>query len=473
MEEWPLQLCSLCLFSITSYRYGLDKMANVFAKGQRGLRRLGSARGSSSTSTSPVSARSLGPTSPRPISPHAVSPRVDSGLRKTPKATLDTYASNEEMYDALLETIVGHYKTLSAAQYSGEITLLKSLKGGLDASNLPALLFLPKLPLHLQQWIKTGRASPRLSSEEHLQQVLSLFTPQQVESLATIHRPNALFRRATAVFLSLFARTDKGIEVSPGGQLVVSRAWEVWREYIKRPGQVVQTARTVVDLIKTGQIGPTEIREVQSVLKSSETDSFLLSFLRAVERFYSEWTSLHPSVHPKRPSLNLERSVERLSTSRSPVTTPSHLSSSPFQASIEKLHRQACSGLREINPNLPSPSENSPSPCKRLTAERKRVEWEVELGFRQLLVAKMKDRDGDLAGENEKTLFGEMMRTVMTAEWRKRQRIVIGDRNLEEIIDNFREKLKSVAFVKREALKAAMKVKTEGQKQARISDFSL
>ena len=296
---------------------------------------------------------------------------------------------------------------------------------------------------------------------------------------------------------------------------MISRAWEIWREYVKRPGHVVQTARKVAELIKTGKIGPLEMKEVQSILKSissdSQKDSILLPFLRAVEAFYREWVSLHPHMHPKRPTLNLERSAERLSK-RSSVSTPSHLVStpkssrqssapksphhlftpkspyqsstpkslcqsstpkSPFSLSIEKIHNQACMGLREIDPNVQFTEENedSASPCKRPAAEAKRVEWEVELGFRRLLADKMRDRDGDLTGENAKTLFGEMSRTVMTNEWRKRQKAVIGERRLDEIISEFRRKLETVAFVKREALKAAMRVKEEGQNYVRQRHF--
>lgn len=305
---------------------------------------------------------------------------------------------------------------------------------------------------------------------------------------------------------------------------MVSRAWEIWREYVKRPGHVVQMARKVVDLVKKGKIGPLEMKEVQGILKSissdSQKDSILLPFLRAVEEFYKEWVSLHPHMHPKRPTLNLERSAERLSK-RSSVSTPSHLVStpkspcqsstqkspyqpftpkssyqsstpkspgrsstpkspnqsstpkSPFSLSIEKIHNQACMGLREIDPNVQftEESEDSASPCKRPAAEAKRVEWEVELGFRRLLADKMRDRDGDLTGENAKTLFGEMSRTVLTNEWRKRQKAVIGERRLDEIISEFRRKLETVSFVKREALKAAMRVKAEGQNYVRQRHF--
>lgn len=353
-----------------------------------------------------------------------------------------------------------------------------------------------------------------------------------------MEQPSACFRRAAEAYLWLFSRCDQEIEVSPGGLLVISRAWEIWREYVKRPGHVVQMARKVVEFIKTGKIGSLEMKEVQNTLKSissdSQKDSILLPFLKAVDAFYREWASLHPDMHPKRPTLNLERSAERLSK-RSSASTPSHLVSTPkspapksphhpftpaspyqsstpkspsqsstpkslyqsstpkslyqsstpkslyqsstpknpFSLSIEKIHNQACMGLKEIDPNVQftGESDDSPSPCKRPAAEAKRVEWEVELGFRRLLADKMRDRDGDLTGENAKTLFGEMSRTVMTNEWRRRQKAVIGERLLDEIISEFRRKLETVSFVKREALKAALRVKTEGQNYVRQRHF--
>lgn len=455
-----------------------------------------------------------------------MSPRVDCGLgRRTPRQTnrsreetqLRQSPDQRDAYDRLIQAIVEHYAVLGASQYSGEIELLRSLKGSLDASNLPALLLLPKLPSHIQQWIRAGRPETSLDSEKRLAEVLSRFNLQQVESLRAVEQPSAAFRRAAEAYLRLFSRCDREIEVSPGGQLVTSRAWETWRDYVKKPGHIVQMVRRVVELVKTGQIGPSEMREVQVFLKSAPCDSpktsILLPFLRAVEAFYREWIALHPELYPKRPCLNLERSAERLSrrsststptalTPKSPTyispfnastpKSPSHISlfktstpksplrtstpKSPFSLSFEKVHRQACIGLREIDPNVPftetEESEDSVSPCKRPTAEAKRVEWEIELGFRRLLTDKMRDRDGDLTGENAKTLFGEMVRTVLTSEWRKRQKAVIGDRQLEGIVEEFRRKLETVSFVKREALKAAMRVKAEGQRVARQRHFA-
>lgn len=490
-------------------------MANVFPKPdtKRPLRRLPAVRNSNSTSTGPAtpsSARSLDFLSPRPISPYlaAVSPKVDCGLRRTPRQTgrdredslLMSYPDHGNGYDLLIQAIVDHYTVLSAAQYSGEIALLRSLTGSLDASNLPALLLLPKLPDHIQHWIRAGRPEPSLASEQRLIEVLSRFNLQQVETLRAVEQPSATFRRAVEAYMRLFSRCDREIEVGIGGQLVTSRAWEIWRDYVKKPGHMVQMARKVIEMVKTGKIGPLEMKEVQILLKSAPRDTpktpIMLPFLRAVEAFYSEWVSLHPDLHPKRPSLNLERSAERLSrrsststptaltpkspvspfntlTPKSPLRTPT--SKSPFRLSIEKVHRQACMGLREIDPNVPftetEESDDSVSPCKRPTAEAKRVEWEIELGFRRLLTSKMRDRDGDLTGENAKTLFGEMTRTVLTNEWRKRQKVVIGERKLEGIIEDFRKKLETVSFVKREALKAAMRVKAEGQRVARQRHF--
>jgi hypothetical protein len=224
-----------------------------------------------------------------------------------------------------------HYVELDSEKYEAEIVLLKSLLGTIDEGNLSALALLPGLPIDVKTALG-DMTSPGVSNEDKelaeaemdVMARLNQLTARRINLLRGLTRPPVHIQQITAAYLCLFSRVDSSIEVAPGFQLVLSRCWETWQAYIQQPGHVIQTARTVLSLVKTGKISQgvmTEVRRLLRDVKGQETNNELIEeaagaiflFLKSVEMFFFEWKLRYPEMYPKRTRLNIAKSADRLS----------------------------------------------------------------------------------------------------------------------------------------------------------------
>ena len=384
------------------------------------------------------------------------------------------YDSLPSPYDALVLRLLQYYTQLDPTRFDREIELLKALIGHMDEGGLEGLKLLPELPadvlrvLHPSPDSLTQDQKSLLDSESDINTSLSLLTVRRIDTLRGLNRPSQFLQKVCSAYLCLFARADRAIEVTPGFHLVLSRAWDVWQNYIKQPGHVVQIARNVVYFVKTGKITPSDLREARSVLSelrnrgslttlAEETGLILLRFLESVDAFFTEWMRQNPQNYPKKPQIDLVKSSSRLSKSTLSHKTPS--SQAQFQPSIDDIDLSAVIespmkyegegkelrlpsfGPGQLNMgegNIPAldfeavimePLDkvtqgdvskegeelttrfNAETPPKDTsaphTSSEMAAEWELELSLRDLLQSKIQRFGGDLTTISSEKLQGE------------------------------------------------------------------